>query len=97
MADGHLRPVGWQVAHDVVWAGEETVRLYHYATGEFRALNNTGSAIWRLMAGGADNERIALVLTHTLADGRADAFARISRDVDAFLCTLAEHHIVVAV
>jgi Coenzyme PQQ synthesis protein D (PqqD) len=97
MADEGRRPACWRIAEDVVWAGEETVRLYHYTTGEFRALNITGSAIWRLMAGGADNERITLVLTHTLADGRADAFARISRDVDAFLSTLAEHHIVVAV
>ena len=96
MADGNLTPTGWHVADDVVWAGEETVRLYHYVTGEFRSLNNTGSAIWRLMAGGADNERIALVLTRTLAGGDAGAFRRISRDVGAFLAALAEHDIVVA-
>jgi hypothetical protein len=96
MADGLSAPAGWHVADDVVWAGEETVRLYHYVTGEFRSLNNTGSAIWRLMASGADNERIALVLTHALAGGDASTFTRVSRDVNAFLAALAEHDIVVA-
>jgi hypothetical protein len=86
----------WQVSDDVVWAGEETVRLLHVATGEFRSLNHTGSAIWCLMASGADNKRIAMELTQKLAGGNPGSFPKIARDVESFLSKLAEHHIVVA-
>jgi len=86
----------WRVSQDVVWAGEETVRLYHVATGEFRSLNPTGSAIWCLMAGGSDTARIAGELTEKLAGGNPDAFPLISGDVESFLSELAQQHIVVA-
>jgi hypothetical protein len=94
---GRVTTTGWQVSEDVVWAGEETVRLLHVATGEFRSLNHTGSAIWCLMAGGADNKRIASELTRKLAGGNPGAFPKIARDVESFLSQLAEHRIVVAV
>ena len=83
---------GWQVSHDVVWAGEETVRLLHVGTGEFRSLNHTGSAIWCLMAAGADNENIA----RRLARGNPAALAEIAGDVASFLAQLAECGVVVA-
>jgi Coenzyme PQQ synthesis protein D (PqqD) len=83
---------GWQVSQDVVWAGEETVRLLHVGTGEFRSLNHTGSAIWCLMADGADNEKIA----RRLARGNSGVLAQIAGDVASFLAQLAECGIVVA-
>ena len=91
-----MTTTSWQVSEDVVWAGEETVRLLHVATGEFQSLNHTGSAIWCLMAGGADNMRIASELTRKLAVGKPGAFPEIARDVDSFLSQLAERRIVVA-
>jgi hypothetical protein len=84
----------WRVCDDVVWVGEETVRLYHVATGEFRSLNSAGSAIWCLMASGADTARIAAELGQKLAGGDPAALQVIADDVESFLSGLAEHHIV---
>ena len=84
----------WRVCDDVVWVGEETVRLYHVATGEFRSLNAAGSAIWCLMASGADTERIAGELGQKLAGGDPATLQLIAADVESFLSGLAEHHIV---
>jgi hypothetical protein len=86
----------WRVSEDVVWVGEEPVRLYHVATGEFRSLNRTGSAIWCLLAGGADTEQIASELTQKMAGGDPAAFPLIAGDVATFLTELADQHIVVA-
>lgn len=86
----------WRVSEDVVWVGEEPVRLYNVATGEFRSLNRTGSAIWCLMAGGAGTAQIAGELTQTMAGGDPAAFPLIAGDVATFLAELADQHIVVA-
>lgn len=91
-----MTTTSWRVCEDVVWAGEETVRLYHVGTGEFRSLNPTGSAIWCLMASGADTDRIAGELTAKLAGGDPAAFPVIAGDVASFLSELAEQRIVVA-
>jgi Coenzyme PQQ synthesis protein D (PqqD) len=91
-----MSTTSWRVSEDVVWAGEEPVRLYHVATGEFRSLNRTGSAIWCLMAGGADNGQIADALTQKMAGGDPAAFPVIAGDVASFLTDLAEQSIVVA-
>jgi hypothetical protein len=89
-----MTTTSWRVCDDVVWVGEETVRLYHVATGEFRSLNSTGSAIWCLMASGADTARIASELGRELAGGDPATLQVIAADVESFLSGLAEHHIV---
>jgi hypothetical protein len=86
----------WQAHEDVVWAGETPVRLYHVGTGEFRSLNTTGSAIWCLMAGGADTDTIAGALTKSMAGGNPAARDVIAGDVRDFLTELAGQNIVVA-
>jgi hypothetical protein len=86
----------WAVSEDVVWAGEEPVRLYHVGTGEFRSLNRTGSAIWCLLAGGADSDQIASELTVKMAGGDQAALPVIAGDIASFLAELAGQQIVVA-
>jgi hypothetical protein len=86
----------WAVSEDVVWAGEEPVRLYHVGTGEFRSLNRSGSAIWCLLAGGADSDQIASELTVKMAGGDQSALPVIASDVASFLAELADQQIVVA-
>jgi hypothetical protein len=91
-----MTAAGWRVSEDVVWAGEDTVRLYHVATGEFRSLNRTGSAIWCLMATGADSGQITDELAQKMGGGEPAAYAMIAGDVESFLSELAAQHIVVA-
>jgi Coenzyme PQQ synthesis protein D (PqqD) len=91
-----MNATSWQVSEDVVWAGEDTVRLYHVGTGEFRSLNPTGSAIWCLLAGGASAAQIAGELTRKLAGGNPAALSMITDDVGLFLSELAAQQIVVA-
>lgn len=86
----------WAISQDVVWAGDEPVRLYHVGTGEFRSLNRTGSAIWCLLARGADRDQIASELTVKMAGGDRSALPVIAEDVASFLAELADQQIVVA-
>jgi len=85
----------WDVSEDVVWAGEEGVRLYHAGTGEFQTLNETGSAIWCLMAGGKDADEIADELAEKHADGHPLARRHIAGEVRGFLRGLADRRMVV--
>jgi hypothetical protein len=91
-----MTATNWAVSQDVVWAGEEPVRLYHVGTGEFRSLNRSGSAIWCLLAGGADSDQIASELTVKMAGGDQSALPVIASDVASFLAELADQQIVVA-
>jgi hypothetical protein len=86
----------WRVSSDVVWAGEDNVRLYNVETGAFQTLNATGSAIWCLMAAGKDTAAIAEELTRRLAGGNREAYQEIAMDVADFLRTLAIQDMVVA-
>jgi len=87
----------WAVSEDVVWAGEEPVRLYHVGTGEFRSLNRSGSAIWCLLAGGADSDQIPSELTVKMAGGDQSVLPLIAGDVASFLAELADQRIVIAI
>ena len=91
-----MSTTSWQVSEDVVWVGEEPVRLYNVATGEFRSLNRSGSAIWCLMASGADTEQIAGELTEKMGGGDPTALQLIANDVASFLAELADQRIVLA-
>lgn len=85
----------WQVCEDVVWAGEDGVRLYHAGTGEFETLNETGSAIWCLMASGKDPDEIADELAEKHAGGDSLARRHIAVEVRGFLSALADRRMVV--
>jgi hypothetical protein len=86
----------WQVAVDVVWAGEDTVRLYNAATGTFQTLNDTGSAIWMLMIAGNDADQIARELGGRHGAGEPLAQQLIARDVASFLRGLATQQVITA-
>jgi hypothetical protein len=88
---------GWRVSADVVWAGDDAVRLYNAATGQFQSFNGTASEIWCLMASGKDTHQIAGELTDKLAGGDSRAYQEILSDIQAFLLELAEQRIVLAV
>jgi len=91
-----MNPVAYTVSDSVVWAGDETIRIYHVDAGQFQSLNGTGSSIWSLMAGGKDTHQIAQELTDRLAGGDPGAYREIRGDVESFLSGLAEQHMVVA-
>jgi len=91
-----MTAAGWTVSDDVVWAGEDTVRIYQLTTGQFQSLNGTGSSIWCLMAGGKETEQIAQELTNQLAGGDPAAYLEILSDVQGFLLSLARQNMVVA-
>jgi hypothetical protein len=86
----------WQVSADVVWAGEDTVRLYNAATGTFQTLNDTGTAIWLLMVAGKDADQIARELGERHGAGESLAQQLISRDVASFLSGLATQQVITA-
>jgi hypothetical protein len=85
----------WRVSDDVVWAGDEGVRLYNAGTGEFQTLNETGSAIWCLMAGGKDADQIAEELAEEHGGGHPLAKQHIAEEVGSFLRVLADQKMVV--
>ncbi|GAA5194531.1 hypothetical protein GCM10023322_59170 [Rugosimonospora acidiphila] len=91
-----MSSTAWRVSADVVWAGEDSVRLYNVESGAFQTLNPTGSAIWCLMAGGKDTTAIAEELTQRLAGGSREAYQEIAMDVEDFLRALAGQQMVVA-
>jgi hypothetical protein len=84
------------VSDSVVWAGDDTIRIYHVDLGQFQSLNGTGSSIWTLMAEGLDTHQIARRLTDRLAGGDPVAYREIRGDVEHFLHGLAKQHMVVA-
>lgn len=91
-----MTATGWTVSDDVVWAGDDTVRIYNVTTGQFQSLNGTGSSIWFLIASGKDTQQIAEELNDRLAGGDPVAYREILTDVQSFLMSLAEQNMVVA-
>ena len=91
-----MTAVAFTVSDSVVWAGDDTIRIYHVDAGQFQSLNGTGSSIWSLMAAGKDTHQIAQELTDRLAGGDPEAYRQIRGDVESFLYGLAEQNMVVA-
>ncbi|MET8147145.1 PqqD family protein [Actinoplanes sp. NPDC049668] len=88
--------VSFTVSDSVVWAGDDTIRIYHVDAGQFQSLNGTGSSIWSLMASGMDTHQIARELTDRLAGGDPAAYRAIRGDVEHFLYGLAKQNMVIA-
>lgn len=91
-----MNAVAFTISDSVVWAGDDTIRIYHVDAGQFQSLNGTGSSIWSLMAEGRDTDQIARELTDRLAGGDPIAYREIRGDVEGFLYGLAEQDMVVA-
>jgi hypothetical protein len=91
-----MRAVAFTISDSVVWAGDDTIRIYHVDAGQFQSLNGTGSSIWSLMARGMDTHQIAQELTDRLAGGDPVAYREIRGDVESFLHGLAEQNMVIA-
>ncbi|ASW53567.1 PqqD family protein [Plantactinospora sp. KBS50] len=85
----------FEVSDDVVWAGDDTVRLYNVNTGQFQSLNGSASQIWCLMAAGRDPGQIADELAAKLAGGDPLARAEILSDVHDFLGGMAAKEMVI--
>ena len=77
--------VAFTISDSVVWAGDDTIRIYHVDAGQFQSLNGTGSSIWSLMASGLDTHQIAQQLTDHLAGCDPVAYREIRVDVESFL------------
>lgn len=79
------------IPEDVIWlAGDEEVRLYDAASGEFRTLNRTAAEIWMLITEGKTIAEITEVLTHKYAAGNARDADRLRQEAAAFMAILAE-------
>jgi coenzyme PQQ synthesis protein D (PqqD) len=91
-----VKAVAFTISDSVVWAGDDTIRIYHVDAGQFQSLNGTGSSIWCLMASGMDTHQIAQELTDRLAGGDPVAYREIRGDVESFLYGLAGQNMVVA-
>ena len=91
-----MKGMAFTISDSVVWAGDDTIRIYHVDAGQFQSLNGTGSSIWSLMASGMDTHQIAQELTDRLAGGDPVAYRQIRSDVESFLNGLAKQHMVSA-
>lgn len=80
----------WSISEDVVWAGEQAVRLYYVADGEFHTLNGTGSAIWNLVAEGLSTDEIVAKLAGEYSSGDPQERRIIESDVREFLREMSE-------
>lgn len=84
----------WQVSPDVIWIGEEEVRLYDPARGEFETLNGSASAVWRLLDAGHPVGDVVAQLATQFGAGDEAQRRRIAADVEAFVQALSHRGMV---
>lgn len=93
--DPHL--TRWAISDDVVWAGDDTIRLYYVTAGEFQTLNGTASLIWNLVAEGMGTDEIVAKLASEYSSGDPHERQLIEADVRDFLREMSDKDALVPV
>jgi hypothetical protein len=83
----------WTISEDVVWAGDQSVRLYDINTGDFQTLNGSASAIWGLVAEGRSTDEIISSLVEKYSSGDPREQQVIEQDVREFLADMSEKQV----
>ncbi len=86
----------WRFHPDIVWADtNDEIRIYDARSNEFQTLNETGAAIWRLLATGEESEGIVASLGQSYQAQHAEDLELIRQDVLAFVQMLAAEGVLV--
>lgn len=87
----------WTISPDVVWAGDQSVRLYDVNSGDFQTLNGSASAIWALIAEEFTTDEIVDRLVEKYSSGDPREKKIIERDVREFLAEMSEKQVLLPV
>lgn len=87
--------MSWSLDPNVVWIDDiNEVRLYIASTSEFRTLNETGAAIWRLLVEGSSLSRIVEALAETYNAANGDDRLLLQRDAEEFISQLMQEGVI---